>query len=387
MDATLENELAAWSTALLSEGKRATWVRDRVLYVRAVARHADKAAADITESDLSAYAAERGIKASTVNHYRRSINAFHRWGRTGVIALHPKRTATIHDMSAYIEWLRAGKYLTRSQTARRMSAEGAKTYAGHITSIAAQFQIHPTRITAKHVEGWLTTHPTTGPVYKNRCLRSLRYWAQFVGIEDPTADVRRFSEQKEEPKPRPASPECVAALLTHDDATVVAMAVLGASAGLRRHEISKVRAEDFTRRNGRYRLTVHGKGGKTRVIVLGNKSVARLSPVFVPGVTRGRLFPALSDDPAKGGNQVGDILSKAAAESGHTMTAHQLRHYAATTLYDATGDLEAVRRILGHSSIDTTMRYIRAWSDDRANDSADALDNALDGLTGMAAAA
>ena len=38
---------------------------------------------------------------------------------------------------------------------------------------------------------------------------------------------------------------------------------------------------------------------------------------------------------------------------------HALRHAFATTCYRATGDILAVSRLLGHSSVATTMRYIQ----------------------------
>ena len=42
-----------------------------------------------------------------------------------------------------------------------------------------------------------------------------------------------------------------------------------------------------------------------------------------------------------------------------TVSVHALRHAFATTCYRATGDILAVSRLLGHSSVATTMRYIQ----------------------------
>lgn len=43
---------------------------------------------------------------------------------------------------------------------------------------------------------------------------------------------------------------------------------------------------------------------------------------------------------------------------GRTIGAHDFRRFAGTTVYEATGDAKAAKDFLGHSRIETTMRYI-----------------------------
>jgi integrase len=193
-------------------------------------------------------------------------------------------------------------------------------------------------------------------------------------MEDPTAEIMRFTEPFRNPAPRPASHECVQALISHRDDQTAGMAVLGAAGGLRRAEIGMVCGVDFSYVNERWQLRIQGKGNKIRTVVMGAHAMAIISRICVPGKSTGRLFRHLSSDETKVGDQVGDILAAAAKEAGHTMTAHQLRHYAATTLWQATRNLEAVRQMLGHSDMNTTIRYVEAWTSEIANDSADALD-------------
>lgn len=42
------------------------------------------------------------------------------------------------------------------------------------------------------------------------------------------------------------------------------------------------------------------------------------------------------------------------------MTAHQLRHTFATELLRSDVDLEVIRQLLGHASLETTQRYLLA---------------------------
>lgn len=63
------------------------------------------------------------------------------------------------------------------------------------------------------------------------------------------------------------------------------------------------------------------------------------------------------------------IVKKYSLEGlGYTISPHKLRAAFCTILYDETGDIEFVRRAVGHSSIETTQRYI--VDDDSAKDEA-----------------
>lgn len=377
MEPGQENTIETWRIAMIADGRNRATARDRCTFVFAVSRHVDKACENLTDLDIENYCETRGLKKSSADQVRAICRGYLRFLRTGVT--NPHGSVRAAQISTYAQWLMDGKYTsTRRLGARRMAKRSAMAHAHHVAQIASFAHVHPTRLTTKHVEAWLADKAGTRETYRNRALRAVRYYSQFADIGDPTAEIMRFSEPQEEPRPRPADPECVAALLRHPDPIIRAMTNLGAAAGLRRAEISQVRGTDFSVRNGRWRLRVKGKGAKVRNIVLGARSIERMAPVFVPGVTRGRLFPELSADMDTGGDQVGTLLSQAAASLGHRMTAHQLRHYAATTMWNEYKDLEAVRRMMGHSNIATTMKYVEAWNDQIANDAADALESAID---------
>lgn len=58
--------------------------------------------------------------------------------------------------------------------------------------------------------------------------------------------------------------------------------------------------------------------------------------------------------------RVGELAAEALSEG---WTAHTLRHRAATRVHEATGDLLAVQRMLGHASVATTQRYVMTTDD------------------------
>lgn len=146
--------------------------------------------------------------------------------------------------------------------------------------------------------------------------------------------------------PRPAPAAVVEVGEVAADPRVVLMVLLGAYAGLRAGEISRVHSTDWDGDG----LTVHGKGGRVRWV-----------PVVHPGlrdaldVADGWVFPGQVD----GHLAPGTVTKLVAAALPAGWTAHTLRHRFGTEAHNGTGDLFAVMRLLGHSKPETTLRYVR----------------------------
>jgi integrase/recombinase XerD len=113
-------------------------------------------------------------------------------------------------------------------------------------------------------------------------------------------------------------------------------------------------------------ITVFGKGGKTRAILLSAGTWAEMSTL--------RLLFAQPDDPVfrsqKGGRlsrvQVLRIVRAAAQRAGLTkpVSPHWLRHAHASHNLDRNTPLHLVQQTLGHSSIAITGRYLHARPQD-----------------------
>lgn len=135
------------------------------------------------------------------------------------------------------------------------------------------------------------------------------------------------------------------------------------AAGLRSAEATALKWRDVTDRDdGQGQLTVFGKGGKTRNVLV-PASVHREVSQLRNGV--------MADDPVfrsrkKGGHldgsQVRRIVSRAGKEAGLEVevSPHDLRHAHASHSSDSGAPLHLVRATLGHSSIATTGRYLHA---------------------------
>jgi integrase/recombinase XerD len=109
-------------------------------------------------------------------------------------------------------------------------------------------------------------------------------------------------------------------------------------------------------------VTLHGKGGRTRLVPLGRYARAALDAYLVrsrPGLATGS--PALFLN-ARGGplsrQSAWTILHRAAETAGVPgVSPHTLRHSYATHLLDGGADVRVVQELLGHASVTTTQVY------------------------------
>jgi len=141
-----------------------------------------------------------------------------------------------------------------------------------------------------------------------------------------------------------------------------------AMTGLRRSELIALDWGDVTLEGPRPSLLVRcGKGRKPRRQPLPTQLIRRLqrlrderealpSDAVFCGLHGARLQPAI----------LADIIRRASSRAGITknVTAHTLRHTAATWLRQATGDTRLVAEYLGHSDLSTVSRYAHVASEE-----------------------
>lgn len=112
-------------------------------------------------------------------------------------------------------------------------------------------------------------------------------------------------------------------------------------------------------------VRVLGKGGKERIIPVGQKALAAVTAYLKEG--RVGLRPRNNDEPLflgrKGARinqrEIQRVVRAAAIASGlrHDIHPHTLRHSFATHLLDGDADIRIVQELLGHSSPTTTQVY------------------------------
>jgi integrase/recombinase XerC len=131
------------------------------------------------------------------------------------------------------------------------------------------------------------------------------------------------------------------------------------ASGLRVAECCGLDLEDLDRRHGTVRVL--GKGGKERVVPVGDAALAALDDYLERerlGAKGGPLFRnprggRLSTRSAR------NVVRRRARAAGiaRRVTPHTLRHTFATHLLGEGADLRLIQELLGHSRLSTTQRY------------------------------
>lgn len=163
--------------------------------------------------------------------------------------------------------------------------------------------------------------------------------------------------------PRPVSPGDVERiLLACSDPRArqtAAYVILAAYAGLRVHEIAKVRGEDFAGDE----IAVVGKGGVRSTLPM-VPVIARLAETMP---RTGWWFPTDSASGHVHRCSVSTAISRAMKRAGVTGTPHALRHFYCTQILRATGgDLRTTQRLARHASPATTAIYTQVLDETAA---------------------
>lgn len=133
------------------------------------------------------------------------------------------------------------------------------------------------------------------------------------------------------------------------------------AAGLRVSELSDLRWRDCQQRDDGGQLTVFGKGGKTRVVLLPQPVWAKLIGLRGGASDDRHVFVS-----RRGGrlheSQVFRIVKQAAVRAGVTkaVSPHWLRHAHASHALDRGAPVHLVQATLGHADLSTTGRYLHA---------------------------
>lgn len=209
----------------------------------------------------------------------------------------------------------------------------------HLSDVARARAVNAVKslLTFAHRLGYLPFNvggPLQAPKVKNRLVE--RILAE--------ADVLRLIAAANTPRNRP----------------LLALLYVG---GLRVSELCGLKWRDLTpRQNGQGQVTVFGKGGKTRFVLLPAKLFADILAL------RGDMDP---DDPVfrsrKGGghldrSQVLRIVQAAAKRAGiaGNVSPHWLRHAHASHALDRGAPIHLVQTTLGHAGVSTTSRYLHS---------------------------
>ena len=145
----------------------------------------------------------------------------------------------------------------------------------------------------------------------------------------------------------------------------LAMISLAATTGARRHELVSIATGELDL--GRGQVELHVKGGGRRCAVLHSAAVDHLERwLEARGDDDGPLFPALRrgghiTETAVSDHQFWKVLRRRCEEAGvdPVIAPHDLRRWFVTSLLESGVDVFQVARLVGHTRVQTTIRYDR----------------------------
>lgn len=205
------------------------------------------------------------------------------------------------------------------------------------------------------------------------CLRQYHRYllAENLRRDDPTATIE--APRRGRPLPKILSEEETEELLAAarrgdgaEGARQQALLEILYATGMRVSELVGLRLSALSR--DRRFVTIAGKGGKERLVPLGDPARAAIAHYLRHRerfARKGRanspwLFPSRSGSGHLTRHRFGQVLKKLAFEAGldpAQVSPHVLRHAFATHLLDHGADLRAVQQMLGHADISTTQIY------------------------------
>jgi len=223
------------------------------------------------------------------------------------------------------------------------------------------------------VLGYLAANVRQGlsPRSSARRLSTLRRFYRYLlreGLiqDDPTSDVRSPSLGR--PLPKAVTEASVEKLLAAPPNTTLgvrdrAMLETMYASGLRVSELVALALNELDLTTGLVRVT--GKGGKERIVPLGDEATGRLGeylqtarPSLLGEHKSGAVFLTRRGQPMTR-QAFWQLIKRYSALAGidSSLSPHSLRHAFATHLLNHGADLRSVQMLLGHADLSTTQIY------------------------------
>jgi integrase/recombinase XerD len=251
----------------------------------------------------------------------------------------------------------------------KTSSHTRRAYVAEAAHFLAFVQKPLSRVTLVDLQGWAVQlgQGTLKPASQNRALtavKSLLSFAHETGYVPfnvgaaiklrPNRDglAQRILEESEVAKLIEAAPE---------GRNRVLLKLLYVS-GVRVSEACGLKWCDAFARIQGGQITVFGKGGKTRTVLLKPKVWQQLLSIKGDAKAADPIFPSRKGGRALDVSQVRRIVYAAARKAGlaQKVSPHWMRHAHASHALDRSAPIHLVQATLGHASVSTTGRYLHA---------------------------
>jgi integrase/recombinase XerD len=240
-------------------------------------------------------------------------------------------------------------------------------YAADLTQLRAYYQGPIQAITTEVLRNFFGTHLHLSPATRARkqaAVARFLTWAHQHEVLDTNPMLKIERVKLDPPQPRGMERDQIERILKAIPAERQRDRLffrLLLETGLRVSEGLSLYVEDIDLSLDNEHLTVVGKGGKRRTILLDDPHLVQQLRAYLKrmGYKYGPLFRAEKN--GRGGSlryqSMQERWDHYCTQAGVVCTLHQLRHTHATELINGGVSLPTIRKRLGHKNLQTTLRY------------------------------
>ena len=252
--------------------------------------------------------------------------------------------------------------MEREMVRRRMSLRTRQAYCQAVVGLAKHFRRHPDQLSTEQVQQYLLYLLDERQLAASSCnvaLHGLRFfYHETLKRADMEFDLPKARVPTRLPQilSREEVERLLAAARLFKDRVLLMTTY---SAGLRVSEVCALKVSDIDGERMTIRVE-QGKGAKDRYTLLSPRLLQELRRYWQIDRPKTWLFPAVRrPDLQINSHGVQKIFYAARDRAQITKRCgiHGLRHAFATHLLEAGTDVHTIQRLMGHTSIQTTMRY------------------------------
>jgi site-specific recombinase XerD len=253
--------------------------------------------------------------------------------------------------------------MIKEMTLRRLSANTQRSYLNAVSELARYYNQSPEKINKQMIQDYLFHVLQERKLKWSSCnviVAGLRFfYTKILGIEAESLSMP--PQKKVQPLPEVLSTEeleCLFGAVPNQKHRTLLMSTY--SAGLRVSEVVNLKVDDIDSKRMMIRVR-QGKGGKDRYTILSKRLLKELriywkryrpSPWLFSGSKPGQPMPK-----STAAAIYYNAKDKAGIKRGKGI--HTLRHCFATHMLEAGVDLRTIQVLMGHSSIMTTIVYLK----------------------------
>lgn len=280
-------------------------------------------------------------------------------GASSLIVTTTNQESTLKENLLIVTWL-SDKSPNTKKTYERIVREFFNHYNGNQLSLMAVTSSHVTAFVFRHLEA---LSPRTRALYLN-ALSSLFRFLQKEGYRanDPCLAIKRIRVDSKEGLRIPEQDSIFHIINKCANPRNRALIKFLYFTGFRVSEVASVKWTDLDIRPGGVKITVMGKGSKTRSVMIPKELYEEL----VNSAQEERKGPLFKSQ--KGGalsaRQIQTIIKEVSERAGVEAHPHLFRHAHASHALRNGANLRLISQSLGHNSISTTEIYLHVDPDE-----------------------